>query len=108
VALLPTQVINQAGTVVAFSAAAAGGDTCATGSDVKLLVKNDSASAVTVTITTPGAVDGDLAIADRAVTVGAGAIKAVPVTDRYRDPETGVASISYAPSVTSVSVAVIR
>jgi hypothetical protein len=106
-ALLSTQVIGQAGTVVAFSAAAGGGDTCATGADVKLLVNNGSGSAITVTIATPGVIDGDLAIADRAVSVGAGVIKAIPVYDRYRDPVSGVASVSYS-ATTTVTVAVIR
>lgn len=106
-AALSTQVIGQAGTVIAFGNAASGGDTCQTGAGVYLLVKNGDASAHTVTIATPGVVDGDLAIADRAVSVGAGVTKAIPVTDRYRDPATGVASITY-DNVTSVTVAVIR
>lgn len=104
---LSTQVIAQAGTTITFTAASAGGDACATGSDVKLLVKNGDASSHTVTLATPGTVDGDLAIADRAVTVAAGATVAVPVTDRYRDPATGLASLTY-DAVTSVTVAVIR
>lgn len=106
-ATLSTQVIGQAGTAVTFSNATSGGDACATGSDVKLLVKNGDASSHTVTLVTPGTVDGDLAIADRAVTVAAGATVAVPVTDRYRDPATGLASLTY-DAVTSMTVAVIR
>lgn len=106
-ATLSTQVVAQAGTAISFAAAASGGDACATGSDVKLLVKNGDASSHTVTLVTPGTVDGDLAIADRAVTVAAGATVAVPVTDRYRDPVTGWASLTY-DAVTSVTVAVIR
>ncbi|GAA0347880.1 hypothetical protein NE235_10705 [Actinoallomurus spadix] len=104
---IPTQVIAQPGTAITFTAAAGGGDHCATGSDVKLLVKNGDASSHTVTLATPGTVDGDLAIADRAVTVAAGATVCVPVTDRYRDPSTGLASLTY-DAVTAVTVAVIR
>lgn len=106
-ATLATQVIGQAGTDITFSSAAGGGDACATGSDVKLLVKNGSGSSITVTLATPGTVDGDLAIADRAVTVAAGVTTAIPVTDRYKDSTTGLASITYS-AVTTVTVAVIR
>lgn len=106
-ATLTTQVIGQAGTAITFANATAGGDACATGSDVKLLIKNGDASSHTVTLVTPGTVDGDLAIADRAVTVAAGATVGVPVTDRYKDPNTGLASLTY-DAVTSMTVAVIR
>jgi uncharacterized cupredoxin-like copper-binding protein len=106
-ATLSTQVIAQAGTAITFSNASAGGDQCATGSDVKLLVKNGAGSSMTVTLVTPGTVDGDLAIADRTVTVAAGATTGIPVTDRYRDSATGLASITYS-STTTVTVAVVR
>lgn len=106
-ATLATQVIAQAGTAITFAAAAGGGDACATGSDVKLLVKNGSGSPITVTLVTPGKVDGDLDITDRAVTVAAGATTGIPVTDRYLDPVTGLAAITYS-AVTTVTVAVIR
>lgn len=107
-ATLTTQVIGQAGTAITFSnATASGGDQCATGDGVKLLINNASASSVTATLVTPGTVDGDLAIADRTFTVAAGAIGAIPMTDRYRDPATGLATVTYS-AVTSVTVAVIR
>lgn len=107
-ALLPTQVVAPTGTALNFTAAAvSGGDTCATGSDVRLFVKNGSGSSIIVTLATPGTVDGDLAIADRAVSVAAGATTAVPMTDLYRDPTTGVASITYS-ATTTVTVAVVR
>jgi hypothetical protein len=106
-ALLPTQVVAPTGTALTFTAASGGGDTCVTGSDVQLYVKNGSGSSITVTLATPGTVDGDLAIADRTVTVAAGAETAVPMTDLYRNPSTGVASITYS-AVTTVTVAVVR
>jgi hypothetical protein len=106
-ATLPTQVIGQTGAAITFSNANSGGDQCATGSDVLLLVKNGSGSSITVTLTTPGTVDGDLSIADRTLTVAAGATSGIPVTDRYRDPATGLAAIGYS-SATTVTVAVIR
>jgi hypothetical protein len=106
-ATIPTTVIGQAGTAINFVAANSGGDACATGEDVKLLVKNGSGSSMTGTLGTPGTVDGDLAIADRVVTVAAGATEGIKVTDRYRDPATGLAAITWS-SVTTVTVAVIR
>ncbi|MDN3356083.1 hypothetical protein [Actinomadura sp. DC4] len=106
-ATLDTQVIGQAGTTIAFSSAAGGGDKCVPGSDTKLLIKNGAGSSVTVTLGTPGKVDGDLDIQDRTRVVAAGAMDGIKVTDRYRDPVTGLASISYS-SATSVTVAVIR
>lgn len=90
-----------------YVAADAGGDDCDTGPGVLLLVKNGDASPHTVTLVTPGVVDGDLAVEDRAVAVPAGGDTAIPITHRYRDPDTKRASITY-DAVTSVTVAVIR
>lgn len=88
-------------------AATAGGDDCQTGAGVFLAVKNADATAHTVTLATPGTIDGDLAIPDRAVVVAAGKTSFIPVTDRYRNTGTGRAAITY-DGVTSLSVAVIR
>jgi hypothetical protein len=88
-------------------AATSGGDDCQTGSGVFLAVKNADAGAHTVTLATPQTVDGDLTVSDRTVSVAAGKTSFIPVTDRYRDPATGRAAITY-DGVTSVTVAVIR
>lgn len=104
-ATVATTSVQLAGTSVPFSAASAGGDAGQTGPAILLLVKNGDASAHTVTLTTPGTVNG-LAIADRAVAVPAGSTVAVPLTNDYRDGSTGLASWSY-DAVTSVSVAVV-
>lgn len=90
-----------------FVAASAGGDDCDTGPGVLLLVKNGDASSHTVTMVTPGVVDGDLAVADRDEVVPAGGESMIPVKHLYRDPSTGRASITY-DGVTSVTVAVVR
>lgn len=102
---IATTSVVTAGTSVPFTAAAAGGDTAQTGTRILLLVKNGDASAHTVTLVTPGTVDG-LAIADRAVVVAAGATVAVPLSDTYRDGTTGLASWTY-DAVTAVTVAVV-
>lgn len=106
-ATLTTQVVAQGGTAITFANATAGGDQCVTGSDVKLLLRNDDAASHTATLATPGKISGDLDIADRTFTVAAGEFGAIPVTDLFRDPATGLASITY-DGVTSVKVAVIR
>ena len=90
-----------------FVAAAGGGDDCATGVGVELAVKNGSGSSITVTLATPETVDGDLAVADRTVTVPAGGEMSIPITDRYRNPSTGRCAITYS-AVTTVTVAVFR
>lgn len=106
-AALPTTVAALGGTPYTLQNATAGGDDCQTGAGVLLLVTNGDAASHTVTLVTPGTIDGDLAVGDRAVTVAAGASVAVPVTDRYRDPSTGRASLTY-DAVTSLQVAVVR
>lgn len=107
-AALTTNVTPRAGLRLddKFTAAAAGGDDCATGAGVDLHVKT-GATAITVTLATPETVDGDLAVADRAVPVPANAHYVIPVLDRYRNPTTGRCAITYS-AVTSVTVAVTR
>lgn len=105
-AALTTTVVPLTGAAVAYTAATAGGDDCQTGAGVVLLVKNGDSADHTVTLATPGTVNG-LAIADRVVTVAAGTEVAVLVNNDYRDPATGRAAITY-DAVVSVTVAVIR
>lgn len=104
---LTTLVVPRTGAAITFSPATPAGDTAATGDGVFFLIKNDAASSITATFATPGTVDGDLAIADRTFTVAAGGIGVIPLSDRYRDPSTGLATVTYS-SAASVSVAVIR
>lgn len=88
-------------------AATSGGDDCQTGAGIFLVVKNGDSASHTVTVVTPGTVDGDLAVTDRAVPVAAGKIEFIPLTATYRNPSTGRANVTY-DAVTTVSVAVIR
>ncbi|MFD3483781.1 hypothetical protein [Streptomyces sp. NPDC058665] len=105
-AALSTSVVPRGGLAVEPVAAAGGGDTCQTGAGVVLLVRNGDESSHTVTLVTPGTVNG-LAIADRAVTVAAGDEVLIPVTSEYYNPSTGRANITY-DGVTDLTVAVIR
>lgn len=91
-----------------FVAASGGGDTCETGNNVKLLVKNAGATTPTVTLATPETVDGDLTVQDRVVTIPANAtLFAIPVTERYRNPATGRANITYS-AATDLTICVLR
>lgn len=91
-----------------FVPATLAGDDCPTGEGVTLIVKNTDASSKTVTLVTPGFVDGDLAIADRTFTIPATSGEfAIPVRDVFRDLVTGRASITYS-AVTGLTVCVVR
>jgi hypothetical protein len=80
---------------------------------VILSVINGGSGPCTVTVQTPGLVDGDLAVADRVVTVPVGTTPTlVPVTSAaYRQPtstgaDSGRAYVDYSP-ITSVTRAVV-
>lgn len=70
-----------------YAASGGGGDRVHPGT--VLHVKNNNAATVTITMVTPGVVDGDLAIADRTRTVtnGTEAFIAVPKSQVYRDAD---------------------
>jgi hypothetical protein len=90
-----------------FTAADATGNTAPTGSGVELRVKNGSGSAVTVTVAYPNKYDGDQTVTGRAHTVPATTGEfTIPLRDVYRDPTTGLASITYS-SATTVTVCVV-
>lgn len=104
-AALSAQRVATSGTAPTYSAASAGGDTAPVGGGLKLHVSNGSGSAVTVTVVTPGTLDG-LSIGDASLSVPAGGHGFIPLTSVYRDPVTGRANITYS-AVTTVNVAVI-
>lgn len=106
-AALTTNVIPLAGLRIdnLFVSAAGGGDDAETGPGVDLIVKT-SGTAITVTVVTPETFDG-LALADRTFATAATAESKIPLSNRYRDPTTGRASITYS-AVTGVTVCVTR
>lgn len=107
-ATLTTQNISTTGLVPTYAAAAGGGDAMVADSTSFLHVKNGSGGSITVTLVTPATVDTNLAVGDRAVVVTAGTDQMIAVPDSlYRDPTTGLASITYS-GVTSLTVAAIR
>lgn len=106
-ATVATQPVDDDGIAgVTFSAASGGGDKVSCGPHSTLLVKNGSGSPVTATITTPGTVGG-LAIADRALTVAAGATGAIKLpAEQYENPSDGLASIAWS-ATTTITFAVL-
>ncbi|MFE2106639.1 hypothetical protein ACFXAF_12340 [Kitasatospora sp. NPDC059463] len=83
-------------------AASAGGDTAPTGPGRFLVVKNADASSHTVTVSTPGTVNG-LAVADATVTVPAGKTSQIPLAGVFAGPTARRANITY-DAVTSLTV----
>src|SRR5262245_8686190 len=114
-ALLTTNVVPLNGLACRALLAAAGtpanGDTCATGAGVFLLAENtDGAATKTITILTPGAIEGDLTpLPSRATTAIpiTNGLNIIPLTDVHRDPATGLATLNYS-TTTSLKVIVVR
>lgn len=95
-ALLTVQNIGSAVNGVAPTyAAATASDTVPGGPDVFIHVKNAHTVSTLVTIVTPEVVDGDLAVADRTVTVANATERMIPVPSRYNDSSNGLATITF-------------
>ena len=105
-ALLSVQAMASAGLQATYGAVSASDTADVSNGHTFLHVKNGGASSDTVTVVTPGTVDG-LAITDRTVTVANGTEKFIPLNPAtYTDPATGLATIthSYTTSVTCALV----
>jgi hypothetical protein len=76
----------------------ASGDTAATGTGTFLLVENTGGTTCTVTIATPGAIEGDLSPLPGRVATAipvTNGLNIIPLTDVHRDPSTGLATITH-------------
>lgn len=104
-AALTLQVLPPGGAESTLTAAESGGDTCPAGPGIFLEVANGSGSPVTVTLATPGTVEG-LAIDDREVAVPAGETWKIPVGRIFAGAD-GQAAITYS-SATDVTVGAFR
>jgi hypothetical protein len=80
-----TQDITADGLAAVMTAPNADGDIVDCGTGMFMTVANGSGASVTVTLQTPGTVHG-LDIADRAITVAAGAAKDIPLPRYLRQP----------------------
>lgn len=101
------QVIDADGLAPVHSAVAAGGDRLQVGGSLFAVFKNTSAAAITVTLETPGSVQG-LAIADRAISVPAtnGEIFVSLDPGQYQNPTSGRAHVTYS-AAAGLTVAVL-
>lgn len=112
-AQLATNVVPLSGTALRALITAAGtpanGDTCATGTGTFLLAENTSGGAITITIATPGTIEGDLSpLPSRTNSVPATTgLNIIPLTDVHRDPTTGLATLTYS-ATASLKVIVVR
>lgn len=104
-AALTLQVLVPGGSASVLTAAAGGGDTCAAGDGVFLEANNGSGAPITITLVTPGTVDG-LAIADRAVIVPAGERWKIPVPRLFAKAD-GQCDLTYS-GVTTLTVGCFR
>lgn len=106
-ATLAIQTIGITGATPAYVSAAGGGDKVVPGQGSFIHVKNGSGGSITVTIATPELVDGDLAVADRAVAVAGGAEAMISIPGRYAAPSDGLAAVTYS-AVTSLTIGSFR
>jgi hypothetical protein len=102
-----TETIAATGTEATYHPATAStGDKVAAVDGTILHVKNGGVGATTVTIDTPGSVEG-LAIANREVAIPAGEDRFIALSKVYRNQADGLATFVCAPE-TSVTFAVVR
>jgi len=105
-ATIAAQAMTRTGLEETYSSAAGGGDDFINYGNQFLHIKNGSAGDITVTIVTPGTVDG-LAISNRAVIVSAGEDRFIgPFPPAYYNDSSGKVALTYS-GVTSLSLAVI-
>lgn len=95
------------GKAITYVAATSGaGDKAPVGDDLYLLVKNASASPITVTLASVGTVFNGTDIPDTVITVAVGD-RMIPLSTNYRAESDGLAAITYS-AVATVTVAVIQ
>lgn len=84
-----TQNITDDGLTAAMAAPNSDGDVADCGGGTFATVLNGSGSPITVTVQTPGTSHG-LAIADRVMTIAAGASRDIPLKSYYKQPADAV------------------
>jgi hypothetical protein len=109
-ATLATQNVTRTASTITPVAAAAGGDAMECGPKMALEVTNGGGSPITVTLAIPAASSAysNIAYASSTMSVPAGASRRFGSVDgMYRDPTTGLCTITYS-AVTSVTVAAVK
>lgn len=105
-ATVNTQNITNLGTAATYSAASPGGDRFLPADGTFLHVKNGGGSPITVTLVTPGSVDG-LAVADRPISVPAGSDRFIAAPSKLYRSNDGLGDVTWS-GTTSVTFAAIR
>jgi hypothetical protein len=112
-ATLTTQVIVRTGITPSYAAVTGGGDACECGDDIYLHFKNTNAATYTVTLAIPSGSSGfsNVTYTNTTVTIPAttGDKLIGPITaPLYRDPTTGLCTITYTGTTTNGTVACVK
>lgn len=107
-ATLTTQTFSLVGAIPTYAAAAGGGDKFSPSDRTFLHIKNGGGGSITATIVTPLEAAPNIAMADIAVAVGAGAEKMIgPFQTSLFQGSDGLADVTYS-GVTTVTIGVFR
>lgn len=108
-ATLTTQSITRAGVTPSYAAVTGGGDACEVGDDIYLHFKNTNAATYTVTLAIPSAASTypNVTYTNPAVTIPAttGDKLIGPISALFKDPTTGLCTITYTGTTTNGTVA---
>jgi hypothetical protein len=108
-ATLTTQAVNRAGTTPSYAAVNGGGDACEVGDDIFLHFKNTNAATCTVTLAIPAGAStySNVTYTNVAVVIPAttGDKMIGPIGALFKDPTTGLCTITYSGTSTNTTVA---
>lgn len=111
-ATLTTQQASRVGITPAYAAIAGGGDACEVGDDILLHFKNTNAATYTVTLAVPATASPypGVAYTSPAVTIPATTGDKIvgPVSALFRDPTTGLCTLTYTGTTTNGTVACVK
>lgn len=111
-ATLTTQAVTRAGATPTYAAAAGGGDACEVGDDVYLQFKNTGTQkTVTLAIPATSSTYSSVAYTNTTLIVPATTGDKVigPISaGLYKDPTTGLCTITYSPDATGLTVGVFK
>ena len=111
-ATLTTQQVSRLGITPTYAAVAGGGDACEVGDDIFLHFKNTNAATCTVTLAIPSGASTypNVTYTNPAVVIPAttGDKMIGPISALFKDPTTGLCTITYTGTSTNTTVAVVK
>jgi hypothetical protein len=111
-ATLTTQQVTRAGIAPTYAAVTGGGDACEVGDDIMLHFKNTNAATYTVTLAIPSTASAYANVAYTSVTkvipATTGDVMIGPVGALFKDPTTGLCTITYTGTTTNGTVACVK